>query len=655
MATPQADIYAVDNGQMSYNLDNISKSYTHVVRGCFGNDRPADVFFYDAVTGRGDFFTAHEGGELKLINTHTSLPKWCTQVVVGNFGSSGYDDLLFYAPSRGTIDIYQVNSSSRPFRLATITGVSTSWTKIVSGRFGSTDWHDLFVYDAAAGLGEFWTTDGTGVLTVASRYPSLRRGCTQVVAGNFHDGPCDDLLLYEPGGTGDFYGVEATGKLTHLHTHPAWRKTWSLIIAGDFSNNAFTDLMLLDSTNHEVQFFQPAGGGYCSDLATHTQIPEWTHLVSGRFKPSTPGQDQVLCYTQTVGLDTVWPAPGSELAPVTPPVTPPPVTPPPVTPPPVVVAPPPVTPPKVEPKGRGEVYALENGNLRLVNVIKGMSPKWSHVIAGNFGGPYADLFFYDTSTGRAEVMGMDKAGKLSSLASYPEKWFFPGYRKIAELPRAGYSLLAVYFPGNGGIDIFQVQGKGKFARVQAYETYSSDWTELTGGHFDSSGNPGMVGYDPKSGTFAELRFLKQANDGKFTTLKSNTRWSKTVTRILPGMFDQGGSQTTHLVTYDAANATAQAWNTDGKGGMTAMGAAVTWRKTWSLMVPGHGGFITKTPFILYDPSKGEVSLQALNRNGTFTRQGGQTGLPKDWTQIAARRMWTVNDTVYLFAYSPTGG
>lgn len=630
MGTSQADVFAVANGALSYGSShqNILASYTHVMRGGFGCGGPMDLFCYDAVAGRGDVYTTDpKNNLLSLVTSYPSLRKWCSQVVVGNFGSSGYEDLLFYQPSTGTIDIYQVNQGGRLYLLKTVTGVRTSWTSIVAGRFGSESWADLFCYDAATGLGEFQVTDGLGTLTVAAQHTALRKGCTHVVVGSFGGSTYDDLLFYEPtGGTGDFYAVDKVGRLTHLHTHPSWRKTWTTIVAGNFGGDAWTDLMLIDSTVNEMEVFAANGKGGAINLSAYGQVPAWTHLVSGRFRTPAGANDDVLGYYQTEGLDAVWPA---------------------------LPAPAPVTPPPpLEVKGRGEIYAIEGGKLRLVATHKAMSKSWTHVVAGNFGGPNADLFFYDTATGRAQIMGMDKDGKLTSLRNFPDKFFPPGYRKIVAMPGSGYTSLACYFFGNGTIDIFKVDGPGQLSKLKTSDTWSKTWNEMAAGYFDANGTGDLVVYDAAAG---RLSFYAQDNAGALSQLKSNTGCSKSWTRIVPGMFAGSGPQTTHLLSYDATNGIGQLWKTDGKGGISAMGAAMTFRSTWSQIVPGNGGSSTSVPLIFYDASRAEVALYSVTSQGAIGAIGSQTGMPKDWTQIAARAMWTAGYNVYLFCYSPTGG
>lgn len=627
MGTSQMDIFSVNNGQLTpvRSYQHILASYTHVVRGGFGGGGSTDLFCYDAVAGRGDVYTAD--ANFTLIKTYPSLRKWCTQVVVGNFGSSGYDDILLYEPTSGAIDIYQVNQGGRLYLLTTVTGVRNSWTKIVAGRFGSESWADLFCYDAAIGLGEFYTTDGLGKLTLAAQHTRLRRGCTQVVVGNFGGDGCDDLLFYEPtAGAGDFYAVEKVGKLTHLHTHPSWRKTWSQITAGSFGGDAWTDLMLIDSAAGEMEVFQANGKGGAITLSAYGQVPAWTHLISGRFTGTATAYDNVLGYYQLEGLDAAWPA---------------------LPPPGPVVAPPPV-----EVRGRGEVYAIEGGKLRLLATHKGMSKSWTHVVAGNFGGPAADLFFYDQATGRGEVMGMDKDGKLTTLASYPEKWFAPGFSRVVAMSGGGYTSLAFFYPGNGTIEIFKVDGPGKLSRLKVSDTWSKTWTEMAAGYFDADGTGDLLLYDAAAGT---ANFYKQDAAGSLTLLKSNKNLSTTWTRIVPGMFGGSAPQTTHVLTYDATNGLGQVWRTDGRGGMSAMGASMTFRPTWSLIVPGNGGASTAVPLIFYDASRSEVALYSVTTQGAISHIGTQAGVPKDWAQIAARPMWTASNNVYLFCYSRTGG
>ncbi|MFT4295675.1 MAG: hypothetical protein QM582_09715 [Micropruina sp.] len=625
----QADVFANKDGQLSYarTHQNLLDSYTHLVRGGFGCGGPMDLFCYDAVNGRGDVYTTDPRNNLmSIVQTYPSLRKWCRQVVVGNWCSSGYDDLLFYEPSTGTIDIYQVNQGGRLSLLKTITGVRTSWTSLVAGRFGGDSWSDLFCYDAATGLGEFHVTDGQGTFTVAAQHTSLRKGCTLLASGNFGPTPCDDLLFYQPTeGIIEFQAVDKLGKLTPLKTHSNQSTTWSFLLTGNYGGDAWTDVILADKNNKkQMDIYRTDGKGELFTLQSYAPLPDWSHLLSGRFSTPVGANEDLLGYYQRQNLNPAWPA---------------------------LPAPQPITPSMVG-TGRGEVYTVEGRKLRLIATNKGMPSNWSHVIAGNFGGPDVDLFCYDTATGRGEILGMDKDGKLITLGSYPEKFFTPGIRHMVTLPGPDYTPLAFLHPSNGTIEIFTVDGPGKVSKHTTSNTGITTWTAMAAGYFDNNSNGDVAVYDAGTGT---CNVYSQDSAGALNLLASNTRLPTTWTRIIPGTFGASGPQYTHLLTFIASNGRGKIYRSDGAGRVTPMGTWVGLRKNFVQIVPGRGGAPTSVPLICYDPVVGEVELTVVTFEGGLMNIGGQTGLPKDWTQVAAREMGSAQGKMYLFCYSPSGG
>src|SRR4029077_15617613 len=107
---------------------------------------------------------------------HTGFASSWTQIVPGKFGgSTGLTDLLFYDAATGKGEFYATNGHGELFPLNTYTDWSTSWTHIIPGQFRVPPHSpapppaavtDLLFYDAGAGTGEFYTINGPGRISL---------------------------------------------------------------------------------------------------------------------------------------------------------------------------------------------------------------------------------------------------------------------------------------------------------------------------------------------------------------------------------------------------------------------------------------------------------------------------------------------------------
>jgi hypothetical protein len=155
-----------------------------------GRDSAADLLFYDASTGTGEFYRVREvieNGILQVkldhLQTHSNWRTTWTHVIPGQFGGDGFTDLLFYEASSGTGEFYATDDQGGLRQLAQHANWRTSWRHIVPGSFGGNSRTDLLFYDAAAGTGEFYTTN-EGRLELLHGYSDWRASWSAIVPGD---------------------------------------------------------------------------------------------------------------------------------------------------------------------------------------------------------------------------------------------------------------------------------------------------------------------------------------------------------------------------------------------------------------------------------------------------------------------------------------
>jgi hypothetical protein len=197
-------------------------TWTHIIAGHFDTEESrmessADLLFYDAATGYGEFYTAHETTntgapqvQLRFLRAYTDWRPGWTHIIPGRFGGDGRTDLLFYQASTGTGEFYTCTGRALLKPLKSHTGWRGSWRHIVPGHFGGDAFTDLLFYDSTAGVGEFYAT---------------------------HQG---DIEL--------------------LATHAGWRTTWAAIVPGDFAGGGRTSLAFYDPTDGTLEFYATQNG-----------------------------------------------------------------------------------------------------------------------------------------------------------------------------------------------------------------------------------------------------------------------------------------------------------------------------------------------------------------------------------------------------------
>ena len=244
----------------------------------------------------------------------------------------------------------------------------------------------LLFYDNA-GTAAFYTTDGQGGIYQTRRIGRLLSGrpWTHIIPGQFggNGNGFTDLLFYDGAGTGIFYTTDGQARFHGLRGHYDWQsagRPWTHIIPGEFggpipgsiAGRRFTDLLFYDSAGTGA-FYATDGQGGIRLLRTHTGwvgagVP-WTHIIPGKFS-------DVGFYTDLLFYDSA---------------------------------------------GTGAFYSTYEGQmykLRRHADWQSAGRPWTHIIPGNFGGPfYTDLLFYD-GAGTGAFYSTDGQGGIHLLRTH---------------------------------------------------------------------------------------------------------------------------------------------------------------------------------------------------------------------------------------------
>ncbi len=254
-------------------LAGAGRQWTKIIAGTYYNTNFAGLLFYEARTGTGHFCMPFNDGQRfspGFRNEHTGWRTTWTHIISGNFGgsSSGAADLLFYEAATGTGEFYRVKDvvengmiTIKLSRLRTHSNWRTSWTHVIPGQFGGDGLTDLLFYDASSGTGEFYAVDSQGRIRQLAVHTNWRTSWRHIIPGNFGGNSRTDLLFYDPAaGTGEFYATD-NGRIELLHGHSGWRSSWNAILPGDFAANGRTSLLFYDAAAGVGEFYATEQSG----------------------------------------------------------------------------------------------------------------------------------------------------------------------------------------------------------------------------------------------------------------------------------------------------------------------------------------------------------------------------------------------------------
>jgi hypothetical protein len=186
--TRLGEFYTTD-GQGGINLlqkhDRLRRGWTHIIPGNFSASGFDDLLFYDADTGLGEFYTTDGQGGINELRSDPNWRRGWTHVVVGNFSSkSSFAEILFYDAATGLGQFYTTDGQGGVKLLRQHTGWRRGWDAIVRGVFSPPGgFADLLFYDSKTGLGEFYATDGQGGIDLLRRHVGWRTSWRHILTG----------------------------------------------------------------------------------------------------------------------------------------------------------------------------------------------------------------------------------------------------------------------------------------------------------------------------------------------------------------------------------------------------------------------------------------------------------------------------------------
>lgn len=217
------------------------RRWNQIIAGPFGKSG-AQLLFYDATAGLGEFFGLDGNGNLRLINRNSGWRTSWTQILAGKFSDDDGLQLLFYDAEARTGEFWAVDEHANLRLIRSNAGWwRSSWDTILRGKFSGNKYDDLLFYDKAAGTGEFWHTDGRGGVELFHSYTDWRTTWMGVKAGSFAYGSKYDGLLFYEAGTGytEFYATDGNGGIDNLNVElgtlwPSKAARWRSVLPGNF-------------------------------------------------------------------------------------------------------------------------------------------------------------------------------------------------------------------------------------------------------------------------------------------------------------------------------------------------------------------------------------------------------------------------------------
>jgi PASTA domain-containing protein len=248
-----------------------------------------------------------------------------------------------------------------------------------------------------------------------------RANWSLIVTGKWSNSPFSGLLCYErDSGVAAFYDTTGTGGIQLLQEYSDWRQSWTFIVPGVFGDSGYDGLLLYDQQAGFAAFYDTDGKGNLILLHEHSTLGNsghtWSHIVVAPFNDSR--YSGVLLYDQSAGF--------------------------------------------------GAIYATDgHGHLNLLREYSDWRTTWTAIVAGQMSAKhtkndalFADLFFYEGSTGYGETYATDGKGGMGLLGQ-----------------QGGFPLNSDVFVGNFGCSVLRIGN-------------NLEWTNLL--FFDRTTNVGTI-------------------------------------------------------------------------------------------------------------------------------------------------------------------
>jgi hypothetical protein len=255
-------------------------------------------------------------------------------------------------------------------------------------------WILRLVYGAACSRPNFWFLGSV----------SWDKRWSHIVAGKFSSSPYDGLFCYSHSlGVAAFYSTDGAGRI-QLLSEEFQARQFTHVATATFDDSGFAGVLLYDQVAGVADFYGTDGKGSLNLLQSHKDWrTTWTHIVAAPFVDSK--YTAILLYDQG--------------------------------------------------QGYGAIFATDGrGGIDLVAEHPNWRTTWTHIVAGEFQWEnksdhpgdldhypspiFADLFFFEGSTGYAETYATDGRGNLSIVGVQetfqPATTFSPGHSAASAFP-----------------------------------------------------------------------------------------------------------------------------------------------------------------------------------------------------------------------------
>jgi hypothetical protein len=408
-----------------------------------------------------------------------------------------------------------------------------------------------------------------------------------------------DILSYDPA-TGDksVFLADVLGTMPRQlpKAYDGWRSSWSSIVSGNFGSNSYSDLFFYDSSAGVGEFYIADGTGNITELNSNCGLRNtWSIVLAGKFLNSN--YSSLFFYDPTTNQCQFSATDG-------------------------------------------------HGNMNDSPAFTFPDPTpWTMVITGNFtNSNYADLLFYDATTGRGALYTADGSGGLHLIQQY-QGWR-PTWKLIVpgRFTGANRDDLLFYDPTMGEGEFHSFDSSHNLPLANSYTGWRKSWSAIVPGNFAGGSRTSLLFYDPATGDEEVYTFKNAAVMSD--PLKTNN-WRETWSLLVPGNF--AGNNLSEILLYDAAAGAGEIWSTDGHGGFSVLKSFGGRRRTWTKVIPGNFTGGDYTSVLLYDAGVGAAELYATDGLGNL-------GFPvkaysdwrRSWSQIVAGRFTDSKYDSFLF-------
>jgi|HubBroStandDraft_1064217.scaffolds.fasta_scaffold03028_3 hypothetical protein len=199
--------------------------------------------------------------------------------------------------------------------------------------------------------------------------------CSIIVTGKYSKSSFSALLCYNSAArTGTFYQANGNGNVDLLQENTGWRNSWTIILPGVFGNSGYDGVLMYDQQAGFLAIYDTDGKGNLIYLHEDpTWRKSWTHIVVAPFTDSE--YSGILFYDQSAGY--------------------------------------------------AEIYSTHgHSQPKLLAKYDDWRTTWTTIVAGQMtakntadGALFADLFFYEGSTGYGETYATNGKGGICMLGA----------------------------------------------------------------------------------------------------------------------------------------------------------------------------------------------------------------------------------------------